>query len=68
MDKPCSQTELRRFKGMTNQLGKFPPKIAEMSQPLQELPGSKHACLWAPAQDEAFETVRVGPLYYSSPF
>ena len=59
MDKPCSQTELRRFMGMTNQLGKFSPKIAELSQPLRELLGSKRAWLWGPAQDEAFEAVKA---------
>ena len=59
MDKPCSQTELRRFMGMTNQLGKFSPKIAELSQPLRELLGSKRAWLWGPAQDEAFEAVNA---------
>ena len=45
--------------GMANQLGKFSPKIAELSQPLRELLGSKRAWLWGPAQDEAFEVVKA---------
>ena len=31
MEDPTSVTELRRFVGMTNQLGKFSDKIAEVS-------------------------------------
>ena len=37
MEKPTTRTGLRRFMGMINQLGKFTPKIAEISQPLHEL-------------------------------
>ena len=59
MDKPCSQTELRRFMGMTNQLSKFSSKIAELSQPLQTLLDSKHTWLWGPAQDELFEAIKA---------
>ena len=48
----------RRFMGMVNQLGKFSAKIAELSQPLRELLGSKCAWLWGRAQDSAFEAVK----------
>ena len=34
---PQSLTELRRFMGMVNQLGKFSSKIAETGRPLHEL-------------------------------
>ena len=37
MKAPCSVSELRCFLGMTNQIGKFSSKIAEMTKPLREL-------------------------------
>ena len=37
MDTPGSVSELGRFLGMVNQLGKFSPRIAKISQPLREL-------------------------------
>ena len=49
-----SITELCRFLGMVNQLGKFSPNIAELSKLLQELLRQKTAWVWTPAQDEAF--------------
>ena len=39
---------------MVNQLGRFSPKIAEMSQPLRELPSTKKTWLWGPQQESAF--------------
>ena len=45
--------------GMVNQLGKFSAKIAELSQSLRELIGSKQAWLWGPAQDNAFEATKA---------
>ena len=59
MERPTTRTELRRFMGMTNQLGKFTPKIAEISQPLRELLSSKKAWVWGPSQDEAFEKLKT---------
>ena len=49
-----SLTELHRFMGMVNQLGKFSSKIAEIGQPLHELMSTKKAWIWGPAQEEAF--------------
>ena len=49
MKTPRSITELRRFMGMVNQLGKFSPRIVEISQPLRELLSSKRAWVWGPA-------------------
>ena len=40
---PCNITEMRRFMGMANQLGKFSPNLAELSQPLRELLSPKHS-------------------------
>ena len=44
METPKSLTELRQFMRMVNQLSKFTPNIAELSQPLRELLSSKR--LW----------------------
>ena len=58
MDPPKSVTELRRFLGMINQLGKFTPNIAELSHPLRELLSVKRAWLWGPSQAEAFSKLK----------
>ena len=50
MDTLKSVTELHRFLGMVNQLGKFSPNIAELSHPLRELLSVKQAWLWGPTQ------------------
>ena len=49
MQPPKSITEVRRFLGMINQVGKFSPKLATLSQPLRDLlkrvicgPGAHH--------------------------
>ena len=48
METPKSVTELCRFLGIVNQLGKFFPNIAELSKPLRELLSEKKAWLWSP--------------------
>ena len=58
METPCNITELRRFMGMANQLGKFSPNLAELSQPLRELLSTKKAWLWGPSQEQAFQQVK----------
>ena len=58
MEQPKTVTELRRFLGMVNQLGKFTPNIAEISQPLRELLSSRKTWLWGPAQNEAFDKLK----------
>ena len=47
-------SDLCRFMGLVNQLGKFSSKIADISQPLRELMSTKRAWVWGPAQDKAF--------------
>ena len=37
MKPPTNTTELRRFLGMTNQLSKFAPQLAEKTKPLRDL-------------------------------
>ena len=59
MPKPTTRTELRRLMGMVNQLGKFTPNIAEISQPLRELLSSKRVWLWGPPQDEALAKLKT---------
>ena len=58
MDPPKSVTELHRFLGMINQLGKFTPNIAELSHLLRELLSVKRAWLWGPSQAEAFSKLK----------
>ena len=58
MDPPHSVSDLRRFLGMVNQLGKFSPRIADLTQPLRELLSTKCAWLWGPEQEAAFDKVK----------
>ena len=46
MEEPKNLKELRGFVGMANQLGKFSPNLAELSQPLRELLSPKKAWVW----------------------
>ena len=57
MDAPTNLSDLRRFLGMANQLGKFSPRLAEITQPLRELLSSKKTWLWGPDQQSAFSEV-----------
>ena len=43
MKPPQNITELRRFIGMVNQLEKFSPNLAELTQPLRELLSKRNA-------------------------
>ena len=58
METPKSVSELCRFLGMVNQLGKFSPNIAELSKRLQELLSAKKAWLWTPTQDKDFTNLK----------
>ncbi len=59
MDVPKSVSEVRRFLGMVNQLGKFSSNIANLTQPLRELLSTKKAWLWGTDhQDRAFQQVK----------
>ena len=55
MAQPTNVTELRRFMGMINQLGKFSPNLASITQPLRELMSSNSAWIWGPAQEQSFQ-------------
>ena len=54
-----SVTELRRFLGMANQLGKFSPRLAQISQPLRELLSPSHAWVWGPTQEDSFTAIKA---------
>ena len=58
METPKSVSELRRFLGMVNQLGKFSPNIFELSKPLRELLSAKKAWLWTPTHDKDFTNLK----------
>ena len=55
---PQSVSDLRRFMGIVNQMGKLSPNIAEISKPLRELLSIKRAWLWGPEQDRAFKALK----------
>ena len=59
MKAPQIISDLRRFLGMANPLGKFSPHLSELSQPLRELFSTKRAWVWGPAQDRAFSNVKA---------
>ena len=59
MDAPTNITELRRFMGIVNQLGKFSPRIAEISSPLRELLSTKNDWMWDSRQEEAFTLIKT---------
>ena len=59
MKQPANVPELHRFMGMTNQLGKFSPRIAELTQPLRELLSKKNSWIWGPVQDSAFSAIKT---------
>ena len=52
-------SELRRFMGMVNQLGKFSQNLTDLTQPLRQLLSKKSTWLWGPQQDLAFASVKV---------
>jgi len=58
MKQPSNTSELRRFLGMINQLGKFSPSIAELTKPLRELLSTKNTWTWGSSQTDAFNKVK----------
>ena len=59
MEPPRTRSDLRRFMGMVNQMGKFSPNIAELSKPLRELLSTKRAWLWGPEQNHSFDALKA---------
>ena len=58
MGTPANVPALRRFLGMVNHLGKFSPRLAEITQPLRELLTSKRSWTWGPDQQSAFSNIK----------
>jgi hypothetical protein len=58
MEAPNNVTELCRFMGMANQMGKFSPRPAELSQPLRELLSTKRQWSWDQSQERAFAQMK----------
>jgi transposase InsO family protein len=58
MSPPKNVTELRRFMGMVNQLGKFSSNLSELSQPLRKLLCKKVVWQWTCIQEQAFDDVK----------
>ena len=58
MPAPKNVPELRRFLGMTNQMGKFSSQLGEMTQPLRELLSANKAWVWGPSQEEAVTKIK----------
>ena len=54
MAEPTDVSQLRRFLGMINQMGKFLPNLAALTEPLRQLLSKKNEWFWGPAQVSAF--------------
>jgi hypothetical protein len=59
MRPPTNVSELRRFMGMANQLGKFSQNLAQISRPLRELLSAKSTWVWGPSQEESFSSIKA---------
>ena len=58
MREPTSVPEVRRFLGMTNQLSKFTPNLADMIKPLRDLLSHRNEWSWGEPQKSAFTKVK----------
>ena len=58
MKPPQSVSDVRRFMGLVNQLGKFSSRIAEISQPVRELLHRNRAWIWGPDQEKSFTEIK----------
>lgn len=59
MKKPLNVSELQRFMGIVNQLGKFSPNIAELLKPLRELLSKQNSWTWGNSQTDAFNKIKA---------
>lgn len=58
MAAPQSVSDLRRFMGLANQLGKFSPHLGDISQPMRELLRSGRAWVRGHEQEKSFSAVK----------
>ncbi|XP_046860168.1 uncharacterized protein LOC124453393 [Xenia sp. Carnegie-2017] len=59
MEVPQNVSEVRRFLGMVNQLGKFIPNLSEKTKPIRDLLSTKNEFQWGGAQQKAFEEMKT---------
>ena len=55
---PTCVGDIRRLLGMTNQLGKFSPNLADLTKPLRDLLSKDSQWCWDEPQQRAFEDIR----------
>ncbi len=55
---PANVGDVRRFLGMVNQLSKFSPNLAEITQPLRELLVKENQWVWQEPQQRAFTRIK----------
>jgi len=58
MPTPKDAADVKRFVGMVNYVGKFSPRIAELTQPLRDLLKTDTDWVWGSAQQRAFDELR----------
>eukprot|EP00731_Ephydatia_muelleri_P021134 Em0013g861a len=58
IEPPQTISELRRFLGMVNQLGKVSPNLAQITQPLRDLLKKARIWQWTEAQQQAFTGIK----------
>ena len=58
MEAPQNVSELRRFLGMVNQLGKFLPNLATVTEPLRALLSTQSSWYWDQPQVRAFDEIK----------
>ena len=58
LPRPQSVTEVRRFLGMVNHIGKFAPNLAETTKPLRDLLKKETEWVWDEPQEKAFQTLK----------
>ena len=56
--KPTCVGDVRRFLGMVNQLSKFSPHLAELTQPMRELLVKDNMWVWGEPQQSSFDRVK----------
>ena len=56
--RPANISELRRFLGMVNHVGKFASHIADTTKPLRDLLKKETDWVWKEPQEKAFQTVK----------
>ena len=58
MEEPQNKTELQRFNGMINYLGKFIPKLSSLNKPLRELLEKDVAWHWTDRHSKCFQDLK----------